>query len=609
MDDRYQIIQRTAEHPYGIQYESTDTLINRKAEIHRFAKPGETAPADWEKIFNDQSSVLTTMGHMGLPIIYDRGTDEGGPYLIRQLIEEPTLQSRLKEGPLSEYEAWELAQQLLDIHTIGIDKGFFHGALSPEQICYATRPGGEKRYYISNFGLAELHNRINGTEEYFGDPCLVSLEQADGKAPSEVSEIFSIGQLLYQCLAENHPFAANRVDEMAELHKNYPLAPIRLSREDVPKAMSDWIIRMTAVETQERFSTFVDAMHHLPAPVQTAPVPVIPTHTTTQQTQTVVAGQTTGVQQTAQAASTLTGTQAVGFTTTTQAVTAKNAVAAQKKQSGGGVKALLQEPLILGGIALAVVLLIVGVVVFSGNDDDAKDNKDNTEQAGEGDSEESNDSAGGESGATGLKKGLIVALNFNGSTSAKNDSSIKLKELASEPSFARGLYGQGLVLDKDHYYRLPLADHLPTGDSANFTISFWVKNLDKQEPVFISDEPWTSDKSHKLGGSDGKEMWQWSPDNAFSKKESATRSDWSMVTLAFSRKNDLVIVYNNGELMGSSSTKAIQSLNDEKYLYIGCDSRQKFNFASPTVIDQLYIWDRKLKSSEIRSLYKDDFTY
>jgi serine/threonine protein kinase len=276
MDDRYQIIQRTAELPFGTQFEATDQLISRQAQIHRFANPGDDAPSDWKKRFEKGSGALTTLSHMGLPIVYDRGVNSAGPYLIRQLVNEPTLVSRLQQGPLSEYELWELAQQVLDIHSMGVSGKFFHGALLLDQICYATRPGGEKRYYMTDFGLAELHHQINGTKDYMGMPCLISLEQAAGEAPSEASEIFSIGQLLYLCMAENHPFASNSVEEMAELHKNYPLAPISSFRDDVPKAMVDWIVRMTAIDTKDRFSTYAEALENLPEPIQAAPIPVIP---------------------------------------------------------------------------------------------------------------------------------------------------------------------------------------------------------------------------------------------------------------------------------------------------------------------------------------------
>lgn len=607
MDDRYQINKRTAELPYGVQFEATDTLINRQAQIHRFTKPGDDAPSDWEKLYDQASIDLSTLSHMGLPIIYDRGVNDAGPYLIRQLVDEPTLSARLEEGPLSEYEAWELAQQLLDIHTAGVAKEFFHGALSPDQICYATRPGGEKRYYISNFGLPEMHNKINGTSEYYGLPCLVSLEQTAGEAPTEASEIFSIGQLLYLCLSDNHPFASNRVDEMAELHKNYPLAPINLAREDVPKGMSDWLYRLTSPDPKERFDTFADALHNLPGPVQTAPIPVIPTTTTTQQTLLTPNGQTTSVQQTVSA---LTGTQAVGgFTTTTQAITATAGMGENKQ--GGALKQILKEPMILGGIAAIVVLIIVSFVMLGGDDDDeaAKSQKTTITQDDSSDSDDRDQARDNAPAQKGVEKGLVVALNFDGSLNAENESSVKAEKLKSFPKYEKGLYGKGLVLDKEHFYRLAIEDSLPDSSSSSFTISFWIKNLDQQKPAFISDQPWSGVASKKVSRSSGGDFWQWSPDNSLADEGDGNSSKhWDMITMVFSRKSSKVTIYNNGEMMGSSETDAIESLGDQKYLFIGCDSRQKFNFASPTVIDQLYIWDRKLSSKEIRGLYKDEFS-
>ena len=605
MDDRYQIIQRTAELPFGTQFEAEDTLISRKAQIHRFTTPGEDAPSDWKEIYDNASGALTTLNHMGLPIIYDRGVNESGPFLIRQLVEEPTLVSRLEQGPLSEYEVWELAQQLLDIHAAGVTKQFFHGSLSPDRICYATRPGGEKRYYITDFGLGELHNQINGTNEYFGLPCLICRTQAMGGAPSEVSEIFSMGQILYLCLADNHPFAANRVDEMVELHKSYPLAPISESRDDIPQAMVDWLVKMMAVDPKDRFQTYAEALENLPDPEQALAVPIIPTSTTQQQLQVAPVGLTTTAQQTV---SPQTGTQGISYTA------AVNQTAAVSAAAGGG--GLFKNPMVIGGAALAVILLIVGVVVLSSDDDDSKSSKALASQVDEDTDSDEDGGSQSESSEEGLKQGLIVAFNFNESLAAKNDGSQKIEKLKSDPVFEKGLFGKGLVLDQDHYYRLPLKGMLPKDYSSSFTISFWVKNLDRHEPAFISNEPWSSSRAHKLAGGkdDSQVFWQWSPESSFqsknpSGKEVGSKESWSMITLVFSRKNKKVSVYNNGVMEGSSSTDAIKTIDDEEYLYIGCDSRQKFNFATPTVIDQFYIWNRKLSSKEIRSMFEGRYTY
>ncbi|GEM_PF-2239466 len=590
MDDRYQIIQRTAELSFGTQFEATDKLISRQAQIHRFDIPGEDAPSDWKKLFNEGSGSLTTLSHMGLPIIYDKGVNGAGPYLIRQLVDEPTLASRLEQGPLSEYEVWELAQQLLDIHSAGVSKEYFHGALSPERICYATRPGGEKRYYITDFGLPELHNLIHGTQDYFGQPCLISLEQAKGDAPSEISEIFSIGQLLYLCLAENHPFASNDVSEIAKLHKNYPLPPISDTRDDIPEGMVNWMKQMTTTNPKARFATYAEAMEALPGPVQTAPIPVIPT-ATTQQTVAAVAAQT--------------GTQAVSFTTTTQAITASQGGAAK---SGSALKQLLQEPLIIGGVVVVVILMIVGVLVFS--DDEKADSSTKAAVVSDESSEDSDEEEGSaDLVLEGLEAGLVVALNFESRLSASNSKSIKAEPLKQAPVYKEGVSRKGLVLDKNHYYRLPLKDLLPAGKSSTFTISLWLKNMDEQEPSFISDEPWSGASSEKLPRKGDGELWQWNPENSSRSHQAKSKNEWSLLTMIISRKNSQVTIYRNGEKIGLSSTEAVDSLSNQEYLYIGCDSGKKFNFATPTVIDQLYIWDRKLSSKEIRSVFTEKFTF
>lgn len=279
----------------------------------------------------------------------------------------------------------------------------------------------------------------------------------------------------------------------------------------------------------------------------------------------------------------------------------------------------------MGGAVVALILIVVGIVVFSGGDDENAAKKitvSHHEESGSSDQpnkpnkpdkpDRSNDSKSGSSSRQvnkGLEKGLIAALNFDSSLKAKNDSGIVVEKLKSSASYQAGLNGKGLLLDRNHYYRLPLKGRLPSGASANFSISLWVKNMGQQVPALIRDKPWKKGENRKLSGKDDSEFWQWTPENAFKRDgKASSRKGWSMVTLVFSRGNDQVRVYNNGEMIGESSSATIESLASEKYLYIGCDSRQKFNFSSPSIIDQLYIWDRKLSSKEIRILFEEAIT-
>lgn len=595
MDDRYQIIKPTTQFPFGQQYLAEDGLISRKVQIHRFSQPGSDAPSDWQALYEDGSRALATLNLPGLPTIYDRGIDDEGPFLIRQLIEEHSLLSRLAEGPLGEFEAWELADQLLEIQTNAQPKAFFHGALTPERISYSTRPSGEKRYNVLDFGLSELENHTLGTAQYHGLPCLVSLEQAAGQRPSESSQIFSLGQLLYMSLSENHPFASNKVEDMPALHQSHPIASIASVRPEIPEPFSDWLAKMMSVDPVQRFATFSEAMKALPAPQAAAPAPVLADQTAAQNV--LLTGQTTGHQPLAAA----------------QVQTSPAVASIQAVQSGGVVDTLKQKPLLAGAVAAVLLLVVMGLFSLGSNEGNSGGESSNNphiaQNEGVQEDEEASSVGGDDEEETGLKRGLVVALNFDDSIVAVNDERKRLEVLNSEPRFASGIAGSGLMVDASHYYRLKLKNQMFSSSASSFSVSCWIRNTSREavQPAAVSYQPWKASNNRRVGERSDKsgDLWQWDPTEVAGSED----EEWSMLTFIFSRKNKQLTMYQDGKMIGSSETQSFKSLDDEDYLYIGCDSNKKYQFESPAVIDQFYVWNRKLSSKEVRQMYKEKFKW
>ena len=163
MDERYSVGSLIEELPYGKQFAAEDTLIQRTVQIFRLESPSGGSKK-WKETFGELSSELATIAHPGLPIIYDHGVDEDGPFLIRQLQESVDINHHLAQhGQFSEYEGWELAHQMLEIFDAARPTENFHGALDPSHVRFMSRPSGAKRFTITDYGLAEIYNRVNNT--------------------------------------------------------------------------------------------------------------------------------------------------------------------------------------------------------------------------------------------------------------------------------------------------------------------------------------------------------------------------------------------------------------------------------------------------------------
>ncbi len=104
--------------------------------------------------------------HAGLspgffPAVHEVGIHDGRPYLIAELIDGPTLESRLASGPLPVAETLalgcSLALALAEVH----DRGLVHRDVKPGNILLPARGGA----VLIDFGLAV---RVGGDESQAG---------------------------------------------------------------------------------------------------------------------------------------------------------------------------------------------------------------------------------------------------------------------------------------------------------------------------------------------------------------------------------------------------------------------------------------------------------
>lgn len=578
MDDRYQVGQLTEELAFGNYFEAEDTLIQRQVQIFRYPTPTSGDEAEWKEAFGASSADLATASHPGLPIIYTHGVDDDGPYSIRQLLDTVTLNAQLADnGALSEYEAWELAQQMLEIHDAARPSNNFHGALDANHIGQITRPSGRKLYSITDYGLAEIYKRMNNDDAYLGAPYLISPEQGRGEAATESSQIYAIGQLVYHALCGGHPWIETPTEEIIELQKSGDQRIVTDYNPNVPEAMAQWVATMTALDPKDRYKSYEEATQNLPEPIQSAPVPIqatsavytVPaTHTTANQT--VAADQT-------------------HITHAAEDFAAQQAASeAAKKQVNSAKLQFLKKPVVLGAAAVLVILLIC-VIFMSGGDERA------AKKSGYVATSTTSDEL-----SSLPREGLIAFIDFNDeSLAASNNPSIKLEALKNEPSFSRnGRSGKGLKLDKNHYFRLPLRGTPLADKHTDFTVSFWVKphKSADQDLVAVSKQPWMEGETETFNDNDSSHLWK--PDYA-----TVAGSTWNMITMVCSKSSESLTIYIDGESLETSGNSEVNNLNKNPFIYIGCDSNERYLHNFPVTLDNMVIWERALGPYEIKNLY------
>ncbi|HEY7414257.1 MAG TPA: protein kinase, partial [Ktedonobacteraceae bacterium] len=132
--------------------------------------------------------------------------------------------------------------------------GITHGDIKPRNILLSKLntsrfEGGEP--LLSEAGL----NRIVGEKVTITDPFYISPEQANGGPPSQRSDIYALGVVLYEVCTGVQPFRADSPIAIMQQHINALPTPPALINPHIPGALSEVILRALAKDPATRFSS------------------------------------------------------------------------------------------------------------------------------------------------------------------------------------------------------------------------------------------------------------------------------------------------------------------------------------------------------------------
>jgi serine/threonine protein kinase/Tol biopolymer transport system component len=233
--------------------------------------------ADPERLrrFQQEARAAGALNHPNITAVYDIGSHEGTTYVVSELLEGETLDTRLGEGPLSPRKAIEYALQIARGLAAAHEKGIVHRDLKPENL-FITRDG---RVKILDFGLARF-NAPDGGESPSGLPATsagtepgivlgtlgyMSPEQVRGRPADPRSDIFSFGAVLYEMLSGKRAFpGTSAADTISAILREDPPEVSRSDRQ-IPDALERIIRHCLEKQPEERFRSAHDLAFALEA--------------------------------------------------------------------------------------------------------------------------------------------------------------------------------------------------------------------------------------------------------------------------------------------------------------------------------------------------------
>ena len=195
------------------------------------------------------------LDHRHIAPLLDSGETDYLLWFVMPFVPGETLR---RMGTLPIDRAVRIATEVLDALGHAHDHGLAHRDIKPDNIVLSEPDGAAM---LVDFGIARAiassgEDRVTrsgfvvGTEEY------MSPEQAGGSTEIDGrTDLYSLGVVLFEAIAGRPPFSAASAAAVLDMQQHAPAPDLRKLRRDVPRALSDTVMKSLSKAREARWQS------------------------------------------------------------------------------------------------------------------------------------------------------------------------------------------------------------------------------------------------------------------------------------------------------------------------------------------------------------------
>lgn len=252
LDERYEVLGRIGVGGYGGVFDGRDRLTDRRVAIKVLGRLTE----DRRRRMHLEIAVLRRLDLPCVVEFLDEGDWEGRPFVVMPFEEGESFPGTDHDGTWATLgsRALALVEALARVH----DAGVLHRDLKPDNVLWV-----DGAPVLLDFGLAESEALLFEREdELVGSPAYMAPEQYLGEPPSERSDLYSLGVLLYESLCGELPFEGDqRMDIVTRILTQEPVSLAQ--RVDLPEGVAELIATLLTKDPSLRMTSAAELVRRL----------------------------------------------------------------------------------------------------------------------------------------------------------------------------------------------------------------------------------------------------------------------------------------------------------------------------------------------------------
>lgn len=253
---RYEVIRELGKGAMGVVYEGKDPNIGRRVAIKTARREVVEASGMADEMmerFLREARAAGALNHPNIITIYDAAEEEGIAYIAMEYLEGGDLNDIIEaKKKLDMAEIVDIGACICEALDLAHANGVVHRDIKPANI---LMPTGQP-LKVADFGIAHVSDS-NLTQDgaMIGTPHYMSPEQFMGQKLDGRSDLFSVGNILYELTTGEKPFGGEQLSTvMHHVIKTDPVSPAELNF-NVPETLARVILKALSKRPAQRYKT------------------------------------------------------------------------------------------------------------------------------------------------------------------------------------------------------------------------------------------------------------------------------------------------------------------------------------------------------------------
>lgn len=258
---RFSITDKLGKGSNGTVFLGHDPVIDRDVAIKILSTTvGIADKKQREQQFINEARAAGRLSHPNIVTIYDASSEGGTTFIAMEFLQGKDLREIMASGKRFDIiEIANIISKIAEALAYAHDHGVIHRDIKPANIFIL--PNNQPK--VVDFGIARMPNRVlddNGqpaktlfNNNILGTPNYMSREQAMGQQVNALTDVYSLGVVMYEMLTQQKPFQSHDIDNLLhQIAHKIPKSPSKVS-PNVPEKLSYIVMKAMQKDPVARY--------------------------------------------------------------------------------------------------------------------------------------------------------------------------------------------------------------------------------------------------------------------------------------------------------------------------------------------------------------------